>query len=292
MDNLLRNFKYRTRDAALLDLIEESVYFSKPSQFHETNDTLEGEFEILNSDSLWRIIIQAINSIEIKKHGHPLVSSGFRWSAPEKQLILISNESFNSQANRLGICSTSKSYDNQAMWAHYCKNEGICFEFEWDQRIIDDLGLLIREVTYSNKPRKVNRDRIFKNMIIEYGIENPHLTIEELINHSLSKEFSTKWIQSFILESSCVKRNCWQYENEVRLLSPVSQSFHILKKILRSVYIFLPRFDSPNFMDMTSKSRLLRLILMQLMDKYPDVKLYGLSYDSTGRLFKEEIPYD
>lgn len=287
MDNLLKNFKYRTRETALLDLLEESVYFSKLSQFHETNDTLEGAFEILNSDSLWLIIIQ-----EIKKHGHPFVASGFRWSASEKQMISMSNESFIRQADKLGICSTSKTYDNQAMWSHYCKNEGICFEFEWDQKIIKDLGLLIKEVTYSNKPRRVNRDRIFKNMIIEYGNENPKLTIEELINHSTSKEFSTKWIQNFILESSCIKRRCWQYENEIRLLSPQSHSFPILKKILRSVYLFLPLFDSPDFIEKISKSRLLRLILNQLMDKYPDVKLYGLSYDKLGRLFREEIPYD
>ena len=67
MKNLLINYKYRTREAAFLDLLKDSVYFSLPSQFHETNDILEGEFETLNSDSLWVIIVQAINNLEMAK---------------------------------------------------------------------------------------------------------------------------------------------------------------------------------------------------------------------------------
>jgi len=146
MNNLLRNYKYRTWEAALFDLLEESVFFSKPSQFHETNDKIEGEFEIQNNDSLWAVIVQSINSIEIKKHGRPLVASGFRWPKSTKQMISMSNDTFIHQSDKLGICSTSKSYYNQSMWTHYCKNEGICFEFEWDQKIIEDLTWLIHKL--------------------------------------------------------------------------------------------------------------------------------------------------
>jgi hypothetical protein len=129
-------------------------------------------------------------------------------------------------------------------------------------------------------------------MIIKYGLENPKATITEIIDWSLSKECSGKWIQNFVLESTCTKFNCWSYENELRLLSPKSRSFHILKRILRAVYMFIPQFNSTDFLKEFDKSRLLRIILMQLLDNYPNIKLYGLSYSKTGKLIREEIPYD
>lgn len=290
MNTPITTYKYRTQEAALLDLLEDCVYFSKPSEFHETNDKLEGEFEMTTYKSLWTTILRAINSIEKKRNSGFFVHPDI-FPKTTRNTIIMPTEYFLKQSDEVGICSTSKTYDNQAMWTHYCKNEGVCFEFEWDEKIIEELNLLIKNVTYSNKPRKFNRDVIFKNMIIKYGLENPKATVTEIVDWSLSKECSGKWIQNFILESTCTKRECWSYENEIRMLSPKSRSFNILKRILRAVYMFIPQFGSPDFIKEFDKSRLLRVILRQLLDNYPNIKLYGLSYSKIGKLIRE-IPYN
>ena len=285
---VLKTYKYRTQEAALYDLIEGSVYFAKSSEFHDTNDRLEGKFEIKNYKYLWSTILNAINRIEKKRTGH-ILEYPVIYSESEKNWISMSDDKFIKQSEEVGICSTSISYDNQAMWAHYCKNNGVCFEFEWDKDTIEYFNLLIKDVEYSNKPRKINRDVIFKNMIIDYGNDHPNATIGEIIKWSISKESSTKWVQNFVLESTCIKQICWSYENEIRIFSPRTKSYNILKRILRSVYLFIPNFNSADFLMEFNKSRILRLILGQILENYSDIKLYGLSYDKTGNLIKEEI---
>lgn len=286
----LKNYKYRTREAALLDILEGAVYFAKPSEFHESNDQLEGEFVMgTTSQSFLESIIEGLNTIKEKKNEPPIVLPKFQFSPSTDKLISMSNNDFIEQANELGIYSTSSSYDNQAMWTHYCKNQGVCFELEWDQKIIDRFHFLIKNVEYSSKVRKVNRDVVFKNMLIEYGTKHSELSIEELLKYSMSKEFRSNWMQNFILECSCIKQECWSYENEIRLLSPQAQVYPILKEILRSVYMFIPQFKNPNFKAEISKSRQLKLIWAQLAEHYSDVKLFGLSYDKTGQLNMEQI---
>ena len=290
MKDLLKNYKYRTREAALLDLLEGCVFFSKPSQFHANNDKLEGEFVMETTASTFmNAIIEALNAIKITR-GEPLNNSMKPSASPTlSKLVTKENEDFIKQANELGIYSTSTTYDNQAMWSHYCKNEGLCFEFEWDQRIVEERHLIVSEVEYSDKLREINRDIIFKNMLIDYGNKHPELSINEVFNFSLSTEFRRKWMQEFIIKCSCIKHVCWEYENEIRIISPKAESFDILKKILKSVYMFIPQFKNPNFQEEIFKSRLLRMIWVQLADKYPDVKLFGLSYDKYGKLNKEGI---
>jgi len=39
-----KNYKYRSQEAALLDLLDGSIFFAKHSHFHLTNDKLEGEY--------------------------------------------------------------------------------------------------------------------------------------------------------------------------------------------------------------------------------------------------------
>lgn len=290
MKNLLKNYKYRTLEAGLLDLLEGYVFFSKPSQFHANNDKLEGEFVMeTNASTFMNTIIEALNTIKISR-GEPSTNSVKPSPSPAlSKMVSKGNQDFIKQANELGICSTSTTYDNQAMWSHYCKNEGVCFEFEWDQRIVEELHLIINKVEYSDKLREINRDTIFKNMLIEYGNKHPELSINEVFKFSLSTEFRKKWMQEFIIKCSCTKHMCWEYENEIRLISPKSESFDILKKILKSVYMFIPQFNSPNFREEIFKSRQLRMIWVQLVEKYPDVKLFGLSYDKSGKLNKEGI---
>lgn len=286
MENLLRNYKYRTYESALFDLLDGSVYFSKPSEFHETNDRLEGVFEISTYKSLWNTIIQAYNVLERKRNSNIRIHTDI-FSKSELDMISMSNEKFLEQSDKVGICSTSKNYDNQAMWVHYCKNRGVCFEFEWDKEIIKRFNLLIKEVQYSNKSRKFNRDALLKKMIINYGLENPNVSIKEILQWV--EESSSKWIQAFVLESTCVKQECWSYENEIRLLSPSSGSLNILKRVLKSVYMFLPQFNSSDFKNELKKSRLMRLILEQLLDNYSNINLIGLSYTRTGKLIQEQI---
>lgn len=290
MKDLLKNYKYRTRDSALLDLLEGSVFFSKPSQFHSNNDKLEGEFVMeTNASTFMNAVIEALSAIKIIRGEPPSNSMKPSPSPILSKIVAQGNADFIKQASELGICSTSTRYDNQAMWSHYCKNEGLCFEFEWDQRIVEERHLIVSKVEYSDKLREINRDIIFKNMLIDYGNNHPELSISEVYNFSLSTEFRRKWMQEFIIKCSCIKNVCWEYENEIRIISPKSQSFDILKKILKSVYMFIPQFKNPDFQDEIFKSRLLRMIWVQLADKYPDVKLFGLSYDKSGRLNKEGI---
>jgi len=290
MKDLLKNYKYRTREAALLDLLEGSVFFSVPSQFHTNNDKLEGEFLMeTNASTFMNAVVEALNTIKLNRGETPTNAMKISPSPALNNMVTIENKDFIKQAKELGIYSTSTTYDNQAMWTHYCKNEGICFEFEWNQKIVEELHLIISKVEYSDKLREINRDIVFKNLLIEYGNKYPKWSTDEVFKFSLSTEFRKKWMQKFIIECSCIKRECWKYENEIRLISPKSQSYDILKKILKSVYMFIPQFNSPNFHEEIFKSRLLRIIWVQLVDKYPDVKLYGLSYDKSGKLNKEGI---
>lgn len=290
MEDLLKNYKYRSRDAALLDLLEGSVFFSKPSQFHSNNDKLEGEFIMeTNASTFMNAIIEALNAIKISKGEPPNNSMKPFPSSTLNKMVVKGNEDFIKQASEIGICSTSTTYDNQAMWSHYCKNEGLCFEFQWDQRIVEERHLIVSKVEYSNKPREINRDTIFKDMLIDYGNKHPELSINDVYNFSLSTEFRRKWMYEFIRKCSCIKNVCWEYENEIRLISPKSESFDVLKKVLKSVYMFIPQFNSPNFREEIFKSRQLRMIWVQLAEKYPDVKLFGLSYDKSGKLNKEGI---
>ncbi len=288
MNNLLINYKYRTREAALLDLLEGNVFFAKPSQFHINNDKLEGEFVMeTNASTFLSAVNEALNIIKIKR-GESTTNS-IKPSPTFIEMVTMENKNFIKQIKELGIFSASTTYDNQAMWSHYCKSEGMCFELEWDQKLVEELHLIISKVEYSNKPRVINRDIIFKNMLIELGNKHPEWSINKICNFSLSTEFRKKWMQEFILNCSCIKRVCWEYEDEIRLLSPKSQTFNMLKNILKSVYMFIPQFNNPNFQEEINKSRLLRMIWVQLVDKYPDVKFYGLSYDKSGKLNKEEI---
>jgi hypothetical protein len=205
------------------------------------------------------------------------------------EMVDAENMRYIKQAKELGILSTSTTYDNQAMWSHYCKNEGVCFELEWDQKLVDKLHLIISKVEYSNKPRIINRDVIFKNLLVEFGNKHPECSMNEIHGYSFSTEFRRKLVREFLINCSCLKRLCWEYEDEIRLLCPKSQSFNILNQVLKSVYMFIPQFKSPNFQEEIIKSRLLRIIWAQVAFKYPKVKFYGLSYDKSGKLNKEEL---
>jgi len=288
MNNLMKNYKYRTREAALLDLLEGSVFFADSSQFHTYNDSLEGGFVMETSASTFsHAIVNALNEIMINR------GDSKRYSMNQipglEKMVIQGNNDFINQANILGIYSASTTYDNQAMWVHYCKNEGVCFELEWEQKLIKERHLIISKVEYTNNPRIVNRDLIYKNMLKEFGVKHPDWSIDKILEFSLSIEFRKEWMQEFIIKSSSIKRMCWDYEDETRILSPRSQPFTILKKILKSVYMFIPQFENPDFQIEINKSRLLRMIWVQLVDNYPDVKFFGLSFDEYGKLNKQEI---
>jgi len=288
MNTLLRNYKYRTREAALLDLLDNSVFFAKPTQFHSNNDKLEGEFVMeTNASTLSNSFDEATN-ILAKNRGLSTGNS-MKPSIEFVEMVDVENMKYIKQAKELGVFSASTTYDNQAMWSHYCKNEGLCFELEWDQKLVEERHLLISKVKYSNKPQVTNRDVILKNMLVELGNKHPEWSMNEIYNFFLSAEFRKQLVHEFIINCSCIKRECWSYEDEIRLLSPKSQNFNILNKILKSVYMFIPQFSSPNFREEIIKSRLLRIIWMQLACKYPNVNIYGLSYDKYGKLNKEEI---
>lgn len=291
MNSPHKNYKYRSQEAALLDLLDGSIFFAKHSHFHLTNDKLEGEFLMETSGlTFLETVSEALNLINKNKgNANKIIKPSPSPDPSYTQRVDEENRKFINQINQLGIFSASTTFDNQAMWTHYCKNEGICLELEWDQKLIEQFNLIICKVEYSNKKRVVNRDQIFKNMLIELSNEHPDWSTEKISNFSLSQEFREKWIKEFIIKCSCVKKTCWEYEDEIRLLSPKSQSFNILKKTLKSVYMFLPRYNTPDFRSEIIKSRMLCIIWVLLVDKYPEVKLFGLSYDKSGTLSKEEI---
>jgi hypothetical protein len=288
MSKLITNYKYRTYKAALRDLQEGSVYFALHSQFHAKNDWLEGKFVMETSGSTFsKAVVDGLNEIMIKRGS--LNRFGINSIPGFDNMVSNENKIFIDQINTLGIFSTSGSYLNQAMWVHYCENEGVCFELEWNEELIAERNLKIQKVAYSDDPRIVNREIIYKNLLIELGVNNPSWSVRKILDFSLSVEFRKRWRDEFIIKCSTVKRSCWEYEDEIRILSPKSQVFSILKNILKSVYIFIPKFIDPNFKVEIDKSPNLREIWVQLVDKYPDVKLFGLSFDNSGQLNKEEI---
>jgi len=288
MNSPFKNYKYRTYKAALRDLQEGSVYFATHSQFHAKNDWLEGKFIMETSGSTFsKAVVNGLNEIMIKRGSQNRY--GMNFIPRLDDMVIQENKIFINQIKILGIFSTSGTYFNQAMWVHYCENEGVCFELEWNEELINEMHLKVQKVNYSDDPRIVNRDIIYKNLLIELGENNPGWSINKILDISLSVEFRKRWRDEFIIKCSAAKRSCWEYEDEIRILSPKSQVFSILKQLLKSVYIFIPKFSDPNFKEEIDKSHFLRMIWVQLVDKYPDVKLFGLSFDNSGKLNKEEI---
>ncbi|MDN3714839.1 DUF2971 domain-containing protein [Vibrio breoganii] len=175
-------FKYREFNKSSIELLlNKELWFAPPKIL---NDPFECQMimpEML--DSIWR---------------HHTISQSER-NEIEKYLKV--------RLNEVGICSFSRTRQNQLMWAHYAdEHKGFCIGFNEEKLIKNTKPVHAQDVVYQDElPYEGVIERI------KYFASNPPAQARF--------QNSTNSIVGDILSSSIgVKYTNWKYEKEVRLL--------------------------------------------------------------------------
>lgn len=187
-------FKYRDFNKSSLELlINREIWFAKP-------DTLNDPFECQ------MIFKEILNSMWLKHN----VDDSFKQKIEQQTEETLSIS---------GICSFSKTRQNQLMWSHYAdEHKGFCIGF--------------------NKDRLKSESPEIKELTVNYQSEYPYDDILRIINNciqNLDGDFSNVIIQSIVRKIIQTKYTYWHYEREVRLTSYKYGAFAFSPKSVNSI---------------------------------------------------------
>lgn len=233
MSKVLSCFKYRTPTVALRCLAEGSLYFAKPSQL---NDAFEAKYIHATQEEFVRVITKTVTEINQQRRGQPLAFS--------QQSMAKMAESYARECQHLkeftdniGIFSTAKRPDHQAMWAYYADNSsGVCFELEWSHTVAEEYQLWATDVEYHDKPRIHNRAEDWREIFLKLAESHPFYNLEQLYHLSLEEEARRKWGILTASRAVSVKHTDWMHEQEIRILAPKSGAQHLLHDVLKCVH--------------------------------------------------------
>jgi len=195
-------FKYRPIDKRFLEsLIESVIYFPHRGQLNDPFDC--------NVD----IAIALDHAISSDRCRTPGILQKFRKNEPEI-------ERFRENVAKLGVGSFSLANNETLLWSHYANDhKGVVLRYDFPEEFLNDEDTILGASAVSYEP----------NAISDWLIQNAHLYYED--NRTFIIELLKKVLMS--------KAPAWSYEQEARLVRPVSGVFEISRKILTHVFFGL-----------------------------------------------------
>ncbi|MEQ4690652.1 DUF2971 domain-containing protein [Providencia manganoxydans] len=238
----MRVFKYRGGDDKVFsrDLSSlEQDYFWSPT-YEDLNDPCEG---LVLTDQIFDQL-DALNNVLGNTKQTSLVSLD---SVKEafRDLIAIKDKA--------GIYSLSKIVTDELLWAHYANSHnGFCIEYDLDKlREFEGAKYSIFKVIYQNKPPIMNVDSMF----------------------------ATDSQDEFLQKLTSVKSKRWEYEDEIRIITPSEGKQYYDFRAVRSIYFGL-----------RMKKKNIQLIMETLQGrgiKYFQMQLRANSYELTYQLIED-----
>lgn len=241
----MRVFKYRGGDEEVFsrDLSSlEQDYFWSPN-YDNLNDPCEG---LVLTDQVFEQL-DVLNNM----FGNTVQTSFISLDSVKeafRDLIAIKDKS--------GIYSLSKTFTDELLWAHYANSHnGFCIEYDLDKLCeFEGTKYSIFDVLYQNKPPIMNVDSMF-----------------------------TSDAQNEILQKlTSVKSKRWEYEEEIRIITPSEGKQYYDFRAVRSIYFGL-RMKKEN----------IRLIMETLQGrgiKYFQMQLKANTYELTHQLIEDLYP--
>lgn len=241
----MRVFKYRGGDEEVFsrDLSSlEQDYFWSPN-YDNLNDPCEG---LVLTDQVFEQL-DVLNNM----FGNTVQTSFISLDSVKeafRDLIAIKDKS--------GIYSLSKTFTDELLWAHYANSHnGFCIEYDLDKLCeFEGTKYSIFDVLYQNKPPIMNVDSMF-----------------------------TSDAQNEILQKlTSVKSKRWEYEEEIRIITPSEGKQYYDFRAVRSIYFGL-----------RMKKKNIRLIMETLQGrgiKYFQMQLKANTYELTHQLIEDLYP--
>lgn len=241
----MRVFKYRGGDDKVFsrDLSSlEQDYFWSPN-YDDLNDPCEG---LVLTEQIFDQL-DALNNVLGNTKQTSLVSLD---SVKEafRDLVAIKDKA--------GIYSLSKIVTDELLWAHYANSHnGFCIEYDLDKlREFEGAKYSIFKVIYQNKPPIMNVDSMFAS-----DSQN-----------------------EFLQKLTSVKSKRWEYEEEIRIITPSEGKQYYDFRAVRSIYFGL-----------RMKKKNIQLIMETLQGrgiKYFQMQLKANSYELTYQLIEDLYP--
>jgi hypothetical protein len=191
-------FKYRPIDKRLLEsLIQSVIYFPHRDQL---NDPFDCNVDIA------RALDHAISSGSCRA---PEVLKNFRDNETEV-------ERFRENVAKLGVGSFSLTNSETLLWSHYANDhKGVVLRYDFPEVFLNDEDSILGVSAVSYEP----------NSISDWLIQNAHLYDED--NRTFIIELLKKMLMS--------KAPAWSYEQEARIVRPVSGVFEVPRNTLTHV---------------------------------------------------------
>jgi len=264
------SFKYRSGAAALRSLSDGTAYFAKPS---ELNDSLEAKFEPATSSQFSETLAATLTDLAKSRKELIRFEPDESFAAEFDLEVVREDDHFKAACQKLGLFSSARRPDSQAMWAYYCgDSKGVCFELEWPDEILASYQLMPTEIQYSSEPRIHNRADDLRLALLALGKEYPNWTVDAIEKHSFTESFNQNWIARSMGRAVSTKHTDWRHESELRMISPTAGPLPILKHILKRVYFI--RTDFPEWGSIT-------MLLHQL---YPSMEIARVQFSHKAPL--------
>lgn len=228
-------FKFRKVDKNLLDsLIRSQLYFANPESLNDPYDCQVGM-----SEALERAISLASepqrDALAQARSGQPIY------------------EQINNDIKGFGVCSFSLTLENQVLWSHYADQHcGLCLAYTIPQDFVHDAGNNI------------------------FGFSGVDYTNDALTSFFLNYPFSPDGtdIHDFAIEAMkkvlTIKSEDWAYEQEARMIRPVSGPMDIPPEFLTQVCFGLRTSDRDR-----------SLITSLVNERYKNVNFVELQHSDT-----------
>lgn len=191
-------FKYRPIDKRLLEsLIQSVIYFPRREQLNDPFDC----------------------NVDIARALDHAISSG-SCDAPETLRRFRDNEAeierFRKNVAELGVGSFSLTNNEALLWSHYASDhKGVVLRYDFPEEYLNDGDNILGVSAVSYKP----------NAISDWLIQNAHLYDSD------KDEFIIRFLKIMLMS----KAPAWSYEQEARIVRPVSGVFEIPRATLTHV---------------------------------------------------------
>lgn len=277
----LKCFKYRSGESALRCLVDGVLYFAKPDQL---NDLLETKFDHAEPEAFNKIYLDTISDVN-QKRGGPRLSPGYPCSPDFVTVNSEENARFRDACDNIGIFSTARRPNDQAMWAYYAENcQGFCFELEWSDSTLNEHQLMPVDVTYSASARTHNRAEDWRTLFLDLAEKNPDATLQDLYDLSLDEPFRRRMGILSTARVTSIKHTDWAHEREIRLLSGKAGARPLLRSVLKRVHFM--RTDGDKWGE----------VMQRLHFDYPQVEVvqwtfhHGAITTSAKKMIFKSIP--
>ncbi|HCH4312376.1 TPA: DUF2971 domain-containing protein [Vibrio parahaemolyticus] len=169
-------------------------------KFREINKTT---YEIFLNSELWCASPTSLNDPFDAQFDYQIFGEKVSLLLGDQQYANALAQNVKGIFENFGICSFSRSKDNQVMWAHYAdEHKGLCIEFDITKVVEENSGLSLAHVNYQS--------------------ELPELKlVEDRTNSSAGAISVTGAINQDIFKKILATKDVtWSYEEETRIIKP------------------------------------------------------------------------